>query len=98
MIGPNLTEEMPTFELCKETSIRDVKTLRQLLDENLQQMKASRNLMIGGRERSLAITKLQESIMWLGMELKELGAANPYPNSYDPSNTIVDPTADGLKL
>lgn len=23
---------------------------------------------------------------------------NPYPNSYDPSNTKVDPTADGLKL
>jgi hypothetical protein len=25
-------------------------------------------------------------------------AANPYPNSKDPSNTKIDPTADGLKL
>jgi hypothetical protein len=24
--------------------------------------------------------------------------ARPYPNSYDPTNTIVDPTADKLKL
>lgn len=23
---------------------------------------------------------------------------NPYPNSKDPSNTKIDPTADGLKL
>jgi hypothetical protein len=50
------------------------------------------------RERSLAITKLQEAIMWLGMDLKRLGNPNPYPHSYDPSNTIVSPTADNLKL
>lgn len=112
------------------------------------------------RERSLAITKLQEGVMWLGMDLKRIhdstGAAetkattddraakeayhryaevtawknfrgdpmpqfdelpptiqaawraaasvpltpgnNPYPNSKDPSNTIIEPTADGLKL
>lgn len=56
------------------------------------------------RERSLAVTKLQEAVMWLGMDLKAIndespGAAeNPYPNSKDPSNTVIDPTADGLKL
>ena len=56
------------------------------------------------RERSLAITKLQEAVMWLGMDLKAIndetpGAVeNPYPNSKDPSNTRIDPTADGLKL
>lgn len=55
------------------------------------------------RERSLAITKLQEAVMWLGMDLKAIndesgGAENPYPNSKDPSNTKIDPTADGLKL
>lgn len=56
------------------------------------------------RERSLAITKLQEAVMWLGMDLKAIneespGACeNPYPNSKDPTNTKVDPTADGLKL
>ncbi len=113
------------------------------------------------RERSLAITKLQEAVMWLGMDLKaindespqpsvppksvrqcaeeayqrygavtdfknfrgdpmpafaDLGEkiraaweaavtvrdvplpSNPYPNSKDPSNTVIDKTADGLKL
>lgn len=105
------------------------------------------------RERSLAVTKLQEAVMWLGMDLKSINdesgprpaddkterdvlhqhiaslvsdvirrfnagetiigmheadefceryvdtkTGNPYPNSKDPSNTVIDPTADGLKL
>lgn len=55
------------------------------------------------RERSLAVTKLQEAVMWLGMDLKAIndesgGAENPYPNSKDPSNTKIEPTADGLKM
>lgn len=55
------------------------------------------------RERSIAYTHLQEAVMWLGMDLKAIndesgGAENPYPNSKDPSNTKIDPTADGLKL
>lgn len=70
------------------------KTARVQLDEILQFIKGFPN----SRERSLAITKLQESIMWLGMDLKRLGAPNPYPHSYDPSSPVVEPTADGLKL
>ena len=56
------------------------------------------------RERSLAITKLQEAVMWLGMDLKAIGeenpglVANPYPSSKDPSTPTIEPTADGLKL
>lgn len=105
------------------------------------------------RERALAITKLQEAVMWLGMDLKAINdenqpneaaiekeailiydamrvndpegankpwvsggnslkqdearraaraklslCGNPYPNSKDPTNTKIDPTADGLKL
>ena len=56
------------------------------------------------RERSLAVTKLQEAVMWLGMDLKAINdespgsCENPYPNSKDPSNTKIEPTADGLKL
>lgn len=56
------------------------------------------------RERALAITKLQEAVMWLGMDLKAIGeenpgaAENPYPHSKDPSNTVIDKTADGLRL
>ena len=51
------------------------------------------------RERSLTITKLQEAVMWLGMDLKRLGTPNPYPSSKDPSTgTAIEPTADGLKF
>lgn len=55
------------------------------------------------RERSLAITKIQEAIMWLGMDLKAmkdegLGGENPYPQSYNPASPAIEPTADGLKL
>lgn len=64
------------------------------LDAVLQRVKSD----TPSRERSLVIIKIQESIMWLGMDLKRLGEQNPYPNSYKPENTIVDPTADGLKL
>lgn len=49
-------------------------------------------------ERTLAMRKFQEGVMWMGMDLKRLGTPNPYPNSRDATNTIVDPTADGLKL
>ena len=76
------------------TMIRGAKELRVQLDGILQLMKGRPT----SRECSLAITKLQESIMWLGMELKRLGEANPYPDSYNPENEIVNPTADGLKL
>ena len=51
------------------------------------------------RERSLAITKVQEAIMWLGMDLKDQNeGTNPYPESYKPESAKIEPTADGLKL
>jgi len=70
------------------------KRLRREIDEKIQEVKE----LPPSRERSLAITKLQEAVMWLGMDLKRLNEANPYPNSKDPSNTKIEPTADGLKL
>jgi hypothetical protein len=75
-------------------SITQDKSWRVNLDSVLQEIKSAPK----SRERSLTITKLQEAIMWLGMDLKELGTPTPYPNSYNPSNVIVDKTADGLKL
>ncbi len=74
--------------------VRQVKSLRKGLDEQLQSMKA----LPSSRETSLSITKIQEGIMWLGMELKRLGEVNPYPQSYNPENAKIEPTADGLKL
>ena len=71
------------------------KALRKTIDAIIQEVK---NLP-ASRERSLAITKLQEAVMWLGMDLKRLGTPNPYPSSKDPSTgDKIEPTADGLKL
>lgn len=71
------------------------KTLRKATDQIIQQVKDCP----GSRERSLTITKLQEAVMWLGMDLKRLGTENPYPDSKDPSTgTKISPTADGLKF
>ncbi len=70
------------------------KELRRDTDAIIQRVKD----LPPSRERSLSITKLQEAVMWLGMDLKRLAVPNPYPNSKDPSNATVDPTADGLKL
>lgn len=63
--------------------------------KKIQQIKA----LPASRERSLAITKLQEAVMWLGMDLKRLNDENPYPSSKDPNTgDKIEPTADGLKL
>ena len=71
------------------------KQLRKDLDEKIQEVKS----LPSSRERSLAITKLQEAVMWLGMDLKRLNEPNPYPSSKDPSTGAkIEPTADGLKL
>lgn len=70
------------------------KELRRGIDAQLQKLKG----LPPSRERALAVTKLQEAVMWLGMDLKRLNEPNPYPNSKDPSNDKIDATADGLKL
>lgn len=78
----------------REQSIIHTKKLRGNIDNIIQEVKELESC----RETSLAITKLQESIMWLGMALKHYGETNPYLNSRDTTNTIVDPAADGLKF
>ncbi len=80
--------------MTHEEEIIADKQLRVKIDTDIQTLKT----LPASRERSIAITKLQEAVMWLGMDLKRLGATNPYPNSKDPSNTVVDATADGLTL
>lgn len=91
--------------------IGETKQFRKDLDAVLQRMKISSHprsalqCARSSRERLLAITKLQEAIMWLGMDLKaiseespDIGIPNPYPESYNPESPIIEPTADGLKL
>jgi len=71
------------------------KQLRKDIDEKIQQIKE----LPESRERSITITKLQEAVMWLGMDLKRLNEVNPYPSSKDPNTgDKIEPTADGLKL
>ena len=75
--------------------IPKVKQLRKDIDEVIQRVKS----LDSCREVSICITKLQEAVMWLGMDLKRIGETNPYPNSKDPSTgTKIDPTADNLKF
>ncbi len=71
-----------------------VKALRRDLDEQLQRIKS----LTPSRETALAVTKIQECIMWLGMRLKAIGETDPYPESRNPDSPIIEPTADGLKL
>lgn len=101
--GPSLEEQLRQknmqIQIAQEKAgnvleISRDKELRRGIDHQLQELKC----LPSSRERSLAITKLQEAIMWLGMDLKRLGAENPYPTSYDPTSPIVEPTADGLSL
>ena len=75
--------------------IPKVKQLRKDIDDVIQRVKS----LNGCREVSICITKLQEAVMWLGMDLKRIGDINPYPNSKDPSTgTKIEPTADNLKF
>lgn len=78
-----------------EQEVAENKRLRREIDAKIQEVKD----LPASRERSLCITKLQEAVMWLGMDLKRLGTDNPYPSSKDPATgTVIEPTADGLKL
>lgn len=56
-----------------EQEIKQIKELRRDMDSILQRLKS----LSASRERSLSITKLQESIMWLGMDLKRLAGLAP---------------------
>ncbi|HUD76031.1 MAG TPA: hypothetical protein VMQ76_13245 [Terracidiphilus sp.] len=79
--------------------------MRQNLDSCLQELKCNSDPKFTGhrapdhpmrssRERSIAVTKIQEAIMWLGMDLKSMneegvpGTENPYPQSYNPASPV----------
>ena len=51
-----------------DSEIRAVNDLRQSIDVQIQRVKA----LPPSRERALVITKLQEAVMWLGMDLKRI--------------------------
>jgi hypothetical protein len=80
----------------KEMFIKTGKQYRKDLDEVLQRIKGDCRT---SRERSLCVTKVQEAIMWLGMDLKALNdGVSCYSSGYDPTSAVVEPTADGVKF
>ena len=81
-----------------ENQIKSDKALRKELDESLQKLKVIMDEECHSSERAIACQKIQEAIMWLGMDLKRIGTPDPYPESKDPSSLKIEPTADGLKM
>lgn len=79
----------------EEFAIKFNKLIRKEVDYIIQSLKGSDRK---SPERSTAIRKFIEGVMWIGMDLKAMGTPNPYPESRNPNNTVVEPTADGLKL
>lgn len=71
-----------------------IKQLRKDIDDIIQRVKGLEPC----REISLVITKLQEAVMWLGMDLKRLNQPDPYPESKNPNSMRIEPTADNLKF
>lgn len=80
------------MDITKE--VPAIKQLRKDTDDIIQRVRELETC----RETSIVITKLQEAVMWLGMDLKRLNQPNPYPESKNPESMRIDPTADGLKL
>lgn len=80
-----------------DADVKTVKELRVELDGSLQKLKKYADESLN-EECEVSILKIKEAIMWLGMELKALGAQNPYPNSYNPDSTEIEHTADGMKM
>lgn len=62
--------------------IKDTEKLCKCIDETMQRVKALKQC----RETSLVITKLQEALMWLDMNLGHLYANTPYPRSNEIKN------------
>jgi len=89
----DFTQDM-TREQSLEKEIKANKQLRKDLDETLQNLKSCPS----SRERSLSVTKLQEAIMWLGMDLKRINDTSPYKESYKPENVTIAPTEGGLNM
>ena len=106
----NRNKQHNTMDPNIEQQIADTKQARKNLDYELQAIRTMSTLQPENnrrrmsRERSIAITKIQEAIMWLGMDLKAINEENPgaapspYPESYNPASPVIEPTSEGLKL
>ena len=80
------------FVAHKENEIIMSKQVRIDVDDIIRRVT---NMPVSA-ESHMSLIKLQEAVMWMGMNLKRLGSPNPYPNSRNTNNEKVDKTADGL--
>lgn len=80
------------FELYSNNEVIMSKQVRVDIDDIIRRVK---NMPVSA-ESHMSLIKLQEAIMWMGMNLKRLGTPNPYPNGRNTNNEKVDKTADGL--
>ena len=90
-IDPKMTA---VFAAHTDNQVIISKQVRVDIDDILRRVHA----MESCREVSLVITKLQEGIMWMGMNLKRLRQADPYPNSRNTNNEKIEETADKLNF
>lgn len=74
------------FDLSK----RFIKAMRVRLDEIYQRFDA----LPKSREVASAKTGVQTAFMFLGLELAYLGSVNPYPESMNPANTVIENPQD----
>ena len=75
--------------------IPKVKQLRKDIDGVIQRVKSLDDC----REVSICITKLQEAVMWLGMDLKRIENINSCPNTKDSSKgTNINHNSNNLKF
>lgn len=72
--------------------------LENLVDHQRRLQDTYQDLGEATAQHIISTRDLESCIMRQGMALKYIGNPNPYPNSKDPSNTVVEPTADNLKM
>lgn len=98
--------------MTKLEAIKESKTLRRTLDDLLQVTKEFKKHLIRDKDDSKEFEDLSEviaqvtlsqrdieaAIMRQGMALKYIGQPDPYPESKNPESSVVEKTADGLKM
>ncbi len=90
---PEQSNDLAGFTPQGETEVsreEKIRSIRIQIDRIIQTNKK----VDPSREVSLAFTSLQKGKMWLGKVLGEIGTPNPYKNSSDPTNKIIDPQAE----
>lgn len=90
-----------TFRKDADELLQRMKDHAKNLKEYVRLSAEYDGLVDGGEviaQHVLSTRDLESCIMRQGMALKYIGNPNPYPDSKDPTNTVVNPTADGLKM